>query len=61
MRLKDNGCSCSVPIFTTLAGLTTAVCISWIFNHSVLWCILHGLFNWFYVAYKTVWYVVTNY
>lgn len=35
--------------------------MSWYFNHSVLWCILHGLLNWFYVAYKAIWYVVTNY
>jgi hypothetical protein len=49
--------SCTVP----LIGTTVAVCMSWIFNHSVWWCILHGFLGWLYVAYKTIWYVVTNY
>ena len=62
MRISEkNGCTCSVPILSILAGITTAVCMSWIFNHSVLWGILHGLLNWLYVAYKTIWYIVTNY
>jgi hypothetical protein len=42
-------------------GICAAICISWIFNHSVLWCILHGILSWFYVMYKAVWYVITNY
>ena len=42
-------------------GIVGAVCVSWIFNHSVLWCILHGLLNWLYLGYKAVWYVVTHF
>ena len=49
---------CSLPL---LIGITGAVCMSWFFNHSVAWAILHGFLNWFYVAYKTIWYVVTNF
>ena len=49
---------CSLPM---LIGMTGAVCMSWFFNHSVAWAILHGFLNWFYVAYKTIWYVVTNF
>jgi len=51
------GCTWRLP----LAGVTVAVCVSWIFNHSVLWAIFHGILNWFYVAYKTIWYVVKHY
>ena len=51
------GCTLHFPI----AGITIAVCMSWIFNHSVLWAIFHGILNWFYVAYKTIWYVVKHY
>lgn len=54
---SKTGCSCRFPI----AGVTVAVCVSWIFNHSVLWAIFHGILNWFYVAYKTIWYVVKHY
>jgi len=30
-------------------GVAIAVTISWSVNHSILWCILHELFSWFYV------------
>ena len=32
-------------------GSLIAVILSWSLNHSVLWCILHGLFGWFYLIY----------
>jgi len=32
-------------------GTIIAICISWSMNHSVLWCIIHALFGWFYVIY----------
>jgi hypothetical protein len=32
-------------------GTLIAVLISWSVNHSVLWCIIHGFFSWFYVIY----------
>lgn len=56
-KCSKKGCLWRLP----LAGVTVAVCMSWIFNHSVLWAIFHGILNWFYVAYKTIWYVVKHY
>lgn len=35
-------------------GNVVAAILSWSANHSVLWCILHGLFSWFYVVYYLV-------
>jgi len=32
-------------------GSVIAVVISWSINHSIWWCILHGIFGWFYVIY----------
>lgn len=32
-------------------GGTIAIVISWSLNHSIWWCILHGVFGWFYVIY----------
>jgi hypothetical protein len=32
-------------------GTIIAVIISWTVNHSVLWCVLHGLCGWLYVIY----------
>ena len=32
-------------------GGAIAVTISWSLNHSIGWCILHGIFGWFYVIY----------
>lgn len=48
---------CSLPL---LIGFTAAFCMSWYFNHSIVWGIFHGFCNWFYVAYKTMWYFVMN-
>jgi hypothetical protein len=28
-----------------------AVTLSWATNHSILWAVIHGLLNWFYVIY----------
>ena len=55
------GCTCSCSfMLVMLIGFTVAACVSWIFNHSVLWCILHSILGWVYVCYKALWYVVTN-
>jgi len=35
-------------------GTTIAVAISWSLNKSIFWCILHGIFSWFYVIYYAV-------
>jgi hypothetical protein len=32
-------------------GTAIAVVLSWSRNASILWCILHGIFSWFYVVY----------
>lgn len=32
-------------------GTIIAVLLSWEANHSILWCIIHGLLSWFYVIY----------
>lgn len=53
-------CGCRSCV-TLLVGMTAATCVSWVFNHSVVWAIVHGLLNWLYLAYKAVWYVVTHY
>ena len=59
MSSSNSGSKVSYTVH--LMGTTIAVCMSWVFNHSVVWCILHGFLGWLYVAYKTIWYVVTNY
>lgn len=35
-------------------GTLIAVLISWSLNHSVLWCVIHGLLSWIYVIYWAV-------
>ena len=32
-------------------GTLIAVIVSWSVNKSILWCIVHGCFGWFYVIY----------
>ncbi len=32
-------------------GGAIAVTVSWSLNHSVLWCVLHGICGWFYLIY----------
>jgi hypothetical protein len=36
-------------------GGAIAVAISWSINQSIGWCILHGIFGWFYVIYYHFW------
>lgn len=33
-------------------GTCLAMVISWSYNHSILWAILHGICGWFYVVYR---------
>ena len=55
------GCGCVIwYLLVVLVGFTIAACMSWIFNHSMSQAILHGIIGWFYVCYKTFWYVVTT-
>jgi hypothetical protein len=35
-------------------GTALAICISWSYNHSVLWAIIHGIFSWLYVIYHVL-------
>lgn len=48
-------------MMTWLAGTWLAFALSWVFNHSAPWAILHAALNWLYVAYKGAWYVVANF
>lgn len=32
-------------------GVVLAVLLSWTVNHSIIWCIIHGLIGWLYVIY----------
>lgn len=36
-------------------GSVIAAILSWTTWHSVLWCILHAIFGWFYVIYWCIW------
>jgi hypothetical protein len=35
-------------------GTALAIAISWSYNHSVLWAILHGFMSWLYVIYHVM-------
>ncbi len=35
-------------------GTALAIAISWSYNHSVLWAILHGFMSWIYVIYHVM-------
>lgn len=36
-------------------GSAIAIAISWSANQSILWCIAHGIFSWFYIIYYAIW------
>jgi hypothetical protein len=56
------GCGCVLWFsFLMLIGFTGAACMSWVFNHSMLQALFHGVFGWLYICYKAFWYVVTNF
>jgi len=38
----------------SLVGVALAIVMSWQYNHSVLWAILHGCFGWLYVFYAWI-------
>jgi hypothetical protein len=50
MELEEEKMNESVKSGMTLGGVI-AVTISWSINHSIWWCIFHGIFSWFYVIY----------
>lgn len=59
---SNPGCSCSCSFFLAmLIGSTVAACVSWVFNHSMLWAIFHAILGWLYVCWKAFWYVAANY
>lgn len=35
-------------------GSTIAVVVSWTANHSIFWCIVHGVLSWFYLIYYVI-------
>lgn len=37
-------------------GLVIAVVMYWTTNHSVVWCIIHGICSWGYVLYRAAGY-----
>jgi hypothetical protein len=37
-------------------GTLIAVIVSWTVNHSIGWCILHGILGWIYVIYYLIMY-----
>ena len=37
-------------------GAVIAIILSWTVNHSILWCILHGMCGWLYVIYWVITY-----
>lgn len=57
-----DGCMCCCSgCLAIVLGFLGAGCLSWIFNHSVLWMIVHSVLGWIYLAYKAVWYVMTHF
>jgi hypothetical protein len=49
-KKERDGVSIAIGGAATFGG-TIAIVISWSINKSILWCILHGIFGWFYVLY----------
>jgi hypothetical protein len=35
-------------------GCALAMILSWSYNHSIIWAIIHGFFSWIYVIYFAV-------
>ena len=35
-------------------GTVIAILLSWTVNKSIIWCIIHGFFSWFYIIYHVV-------
>lgn len=35
-------------------GALIAVLLSWSLNHSVGWCIVHGILSWLYIVYYAI-------
>jgi hypothetical protein len=44
----------NLGIFGVAFGSSIAIAISWSINKSILWCIVHGMFSWFYVIYYAI-------
>lgn len=36
---------------SAIPGSVIAICLSFVVNKSILWCILHAIFGWLYVIY----------
>lgn len=44
---KRRSCDSGIGI-----GAVIAIVLSWTTNHSIFWCIVHGIFGWGYVLYR---------
>lgn len=49
--MSDNGSSINIGIGM---GGSLAMILSYSVNHSIGWCILHGIFGWLYVIYHAI-------
>ena len=49
--MANSSSTCGIGI-----GGVIAIILSWMKWHSILWCIIHGLFGWFYVLYYWIQY-----
>jgi hypothetical protein len=48
MADSEGGCGCWTM------GTVLAVIISWGYNHSIIWALIHGILGWFYVLYYAI-------
>ena len=49
---RDNG----VNITFDVGGIGTiiAILLSWSMNHSIFWCVIHGILGWIYIIYYLI-------
>jgi len=45
-----------VSTVSGIFGTALAMILSWSVSKSILWCIFHGIFGWFYVIYYAIQY-----
>ena len=52
--MMDNNKDKTIITLSGCIGTAIAVTLSYAINHSIGWCILHGIFGWFYVIYYVI-------
>jgi len=45
---------CVPAMLFSMVGIVIAVALSWSVNHSIVWAIIQGAINWFYVTYFVI-------